>query len=158
MIETSFAGKEPPLLSPRTADYIAALIQEGENFDYSKWLQRVRGEEASTKCIPSKLVDPEMDNQAGASACNSTWPHSLLLTRAAPIPKTLRPPHRASKYQTAENRLRRRLEELRHAWDVFHQNDQQMGAGIAVCRPKQGVADAIEDVHEGNRWGQRMCG
>jgi hypothetical protein len=119
MIETSFAGKEPPLLSPRTADYIAALIQEGENFDYSKWLQRVRGEEASTKCIPSKLVDPEMDNQAGASACNSTWPHSLLLTRAAPIPKTLRPPHRASKYQTAENRLRRRLEELRHAWDVF---------------------------------------
>ena len=119
MIETSSAGKEPPLLSPRTADYIAALIQEGDNFDYSKWLQRVRGEEASTKCIPSKLVDPEMDNQAGASAYNSTWPHSLLLTRAAPIPKTLRPPHRASKYQTAENRLRRRLEELRHAWDVF---------------------------------------
>jgi hypothetical protein len=119
MIETSSAGKEPPLLSPRTADYIAALIQEGENFDYSKWLQRVRGEEASTKCIPSKLADPEMDNQAGASAYNSTWPHSLLLTRAAPIPKTLRPPHRASKYQTAENRLRRRLEQLRHAWDVF---------------------------------------
>jgi len=119
MTETSSAGKEPPLLSPRTADYIAALVREGEDFDYSKWLQRVRGKEASTKCIPSKLVDPEMDNQAGASACNSTWPNSLLLTRAAPIPKTLRPPHRASKYQTAENRLRRRLEELRHAWDVF---------------------------------------
>ena len=119
MIETSSAGKEPPLLSPRTADYIAALIQEGENFDYSKWLESVRGEEASTKCIPPKLVVPEMDNQAGASACNSTWPHSLLLTRATPIAKTLRPPHRASKYQTVENRLRRRLEELRHAWDVF---------------------------------------
>jgi len=103
MIETSSAGKEPPLLSPRTADYIAALVREGEDFDYSKWLQRVRGKEASTKCIPSKLVDPEMDNQAGASACNSTWPNSLLLTRAAPIPKTLRPPHRASKCQTAEN-------------------------------------------------------
>jgi hypothetical protein len=119
MIETSSAVKEPPLLSPRTADYIAAMIREGDNFDYSKWLQRVRGEEASTKCIPSKLVDPEMDNQAGASAYNSTWPHSLLLTRAAPIPKTLRPPHRASKYQTAENRLRRRLERIRDAWDEF---------------------------------------
>ena len=60
-----------------------------------------------------------MDNQADTSAYHSTWPNSLLLTRAAPIPKALRPPHRASKYQTAENRLRRRLEELRHAWDEF---------------------------------------
>ena len=119
MIETSSAIKEPPLLSPRTAHYVAALIREGDDFDYCEWLQRVRGEEAGTKCTPSKLVAPETDSQAGASAYHSTWPNSLLLTRAAPIPRTLRPPHCASKYQTAENRLRRRLEQLRHAWDVF---------------------------------------
>ena len=35
-----------PLLSPRTADYVATLIREGENFDYHKWLQRVRADEA----------------------------------------------------------------------------------------------------------------
>ena len=33
------------LLSPRTASYIDALIREGDKFDYSKWLQRVREEE-----------------------------------------------------------------------------------------------------------------
>ena len=44
MMETLSAIKEPPLLSPRTANYVAALIREGDNFDYSKWLQRVRGE------------------------------------------------------------------------------------------------------------------
>jgi hypothetical protein len=119
MTEPSLPLRDSFLLSPRTADYIAALIREGDNFDYSKWLQSVRLEEARTKCTPSKLVDPEMDNQAGTMAYHSTWPNSLLLTRAAPIPKTLRQSHRASKYQTGENRLRRRLEELGLAWDVF---------------------------------------
>ena len=38
MMETSFAVKQSPLLSPRTADYVAALIRDGDNFDYSKWL------------------------------------------------------------------------------------------------------------------------
>ena len=32
-------------LTPRTADYVAALIREGDNFDFGKWLQRVREEE-----------------------------------------------------------------------------------------------------------------
>ena len=27
------------MLSPRTAKYVAALIREGDNFDYHKWLK-----------------------------------------------------------------------------------------------------------------------
>jgi hypothetical protein len=34
------------LLSPRTANYVAALIRQGDKFDYCKWLRRVREEEA----------------------------------------------------------------------------------------------------------------
>jgi hypothetical protein len=37
------------LLSPRTADYIAALSQEGDNFDYCKWLQQAREVEAQAE-------------------------------------------------------------------------------------------------------------
>ena len=36
-------------LSPRTADYIATLHQEGAAFDYFRWLERVRQEELKTK-------------------------------------------------------------------------------------------------------------
>ena len=118
MIETSSAGKEPPLLSPRTADYVAALIREGDDFDYCEWLQRVRGEEASTKCTPSKLVDPEMDHQAGTSAYHSRWPNSLLLTMAARFPKALRRSHRVTG-KTSEIYVRRRLEKIQDAWGDF---------------------------------------
>ena len=63
-------------------------------------------------------VHPEMDNQAGTSAYHSTWPNSLLLTRAARFPKALRQSHRASS-KTSEIRIRLRLEKIRDAWDVF---------------------------------------
>ena len=38
MIGIPSAVKGPSLLSPRTADYVAALIREGDSFDYCKWL------------------------------------------------------------------------------------------------------------------------
>ena len=37
------------LSSPRTANYVSALIREGDNFDYCRWLQEVREEEAQAK-------------------------------------------------------------------------------------------------------------
>ena len=45
MIEISFPFRQLPLLSPRTASYVAALVREGESFDYSKWLQEIREKE-----------------------------------------------------------------------------------------------------------------
>ena len=40
MTELSAPLRDSFLLSPRTANYIAALIREGDKFDYSKWLQQ----------------------------------------------------------------------------------------------------------------------
>ena len=51
MIETSSTFRAPSLLSPRTAKYVAALIRQGDNFDYFKWLQTVREEEAQAKQV-----------------------------------------------------------------------------------------------------------
>ena len=43
------------MLSPRTAKYVAALIREGDNFDYFKWLQTVREEESSGETRPGNV-------------------------------------------------------------------------------------------------------
>jgi len=39
------------MFSPRTADYVASLIREGDNFDYGKWLERVREKEAQATSV-----------------------------------------------------------------------------------------------------------
>jgi hypothetical protein len=49
MTEISSPLRAPPLLSPRTASYIAALIQEGDDFDYSTWLREAKAKERRTK-------------------------------------------------------------------------------------------------------------
>jgi hypothetical protein len=48
MTKTSFADSGA-LMSPRTVKYVEALIREGDNFGYQKWLQQVRDEEAEAK-------------------------------------------------------------------------------------------------------------
>ena len=72
MTETSFTFREPSLLSPRTANYVAALIREGDNFDYFKWLQRVREEEAQAKQsprqrLPGKIIAAEIGTPISTS-------------------------------------------------------------------------------------------
>ena len=66
------------LLSPRTASYIDALTREGDKFDYSKWLQRVREGEAQAKQGPTTfisegLVAAEIGDQTGTS--DGFWPN-----------------------------------------------------------------------------------
>ena len=48
------------MLSPRTAKYVAALIRQGDNFDYHKWLKKVREEEAPAKQIPATFSSGEL--------------------------------------------------------------------------------------------------
>ena len=56
------------LLPARTVKYIDALNREGDRFDYWKWLQRVREEEATQAKHVSPLITsgeptpPEIDN------------------------------------------------------------------------------------------------
>jgi hypothetical protein len=72
MTEPSLPLRDSFLLSSRTANYIAALLREGDKFDYSRWLQRVREEEVRSKrglgtFISKDVVAMEISNQTGTS-------------------------------------------------------------------------------------------
>ena len=58
MAKTSFADNGA-LMSPRTAKYVEAIIREGDNFDYCKWLQRVRDEEVQAKQVSEASASPQ---------------------------------------------------------------------------------------------------
>jgi hypothetical protein len=102
--------------------YIAALLREGEKFDYSRWLQRVREEEVRSKqglgtFLSKDVVAVEINNQTGTS--DGIWPNPTLMTRAVPIPRALRRPHPQAKSKTSKARLMRWLERISSAWDDF---------------------------------------
>jgi hypothetical protein len=124
MIETSSTFRAPPLLSPRTANYVAALIRQGDKFDYFKWLKRVREEEDQAKQISAtfasgKIIAPELDPPIGTTDCRSASLNSgpAPMTRAAPLSKARS--HHEPRNKTPKARLRRRLEKIRDGWDDF---------------------------------------
>jgi hypothetical protein len=124
MTETLLTFRAPPLLSPRTANYVAALIRQGDNFDYYKWLQTVREEEAGAKQVPATLTlgeikAAEMDPPIRTPDCRGALPSRALVTRTVPIPGWIHRTHHEPAGKTSKARLRRRLEKIREAWDDF---------------------------------------
>ena len=116
--------RAPSSLSPRTAKYVAALIRQGDNFDYFKWLQTVREEEAEAKHVPVAItsgarVAAEMANPISAADCRSAWLNwgPAPMTRTAPLPKARS--HHDIRNKSPKARLRRRLEKIRDGWDDF---------------------------------------
>lgn len=127
MIESSFPFRQLPLLSPRTASYVAALIREGDNFDYSKWLQAVKEEEQGAKRVlaaraSDELVCRELHNPGDVLERREVWPTSgpVRITRSTPMPIAIRRSHHHNaEDETSEARLTRRLEKIREAWNDF---------------------------------------
>jgi hypothetical protein len=126
MIETSSTFRAPSLLSPRTANYVAALIRQGDNFDYFKWLQKVREEEAEAKQIltaitPREVVAARADHPINTSDSRDARPSlsPVLISKPARNPSALRRPHRQAKSKTTKARLRRWLERISNAWNDF---------------------------------------
>jgi hypothetical protein len=122
MIETSSTFRAPSLLSPRTANYVAALIRQGDNFDYFRWLQKVREEESQAKQIPAtftsgKIIASEIEPPIGTTDCRSASLNSGPAARAAPLPKARS--HHEPRNKTPKARLRQRLEKIHDAWDDF---------------------------------------
>jgi hypothetical protein len=124
MMETSSTFRASSLLSPRTANYVAALIRQGDNFDYFKWLQTVREEESQAKQIQAtftsgKIIAPEIDPPIGTTDCRGASRNSgpAPMTRAARLPKARS--HHEPRNKTPKARLRPRLEKVAHAWDDF---------------------------------------
>jgi hypothetical protein len=113
------------LFSPRTADYVSALIREGDNFDYYRWLQEARAEETQAKQRPQtttsgKIRAVEIDPRIGTPDCRKASPNGTRLARPMPggVPRSYREPLRS----TSVTRIARRLEEIRAAWDDLQAN------------------------------------
>jgi hypothetical protein len=127
MTEISSPVRVPPLLSPRTASYVAALIREGDSFDYSKWLQDVREKERRVQQTlvagtSEELVCRELRNRGDVLERRDVWPTSgpVPITRTAPIPMAIwQSHHHKTGDETPEARLTRRLEKIRDAWNDF---------------------------------------
>ena len=67
------------MFSPRTAKYVAALIREGDNFDYDQWLKMIREEEAQAKQIltaitPRDVVAARADHPINTSDSRDARP------------------------------------------------------------------------------------
>jgi hypothetical protein len=113
MTQISLTFTAPPLLSPRTAKYVSALMRDGDEFDYCRWLQQVRGEEAQAKEHQEtavKIVPPKID--APTNALNGREGSQCGKLRLC------RGPLRS----TSGTRITRRLEKIRDAWDAFQAN------------------------------------
>jgi hypothetical protein len=120
----TFFPDSAPLMSPRTAKYIEAMIREGDRFDYDNWLQKVRQEEAAAKqaeatgtsgeLAAAKINRPISTHQIARA--NLAW---RLMTKTMRVPIVLPRPHRQAKSPTPKDRLRRWLEKVRVAWGEF---------------------------------------
>jgi hypothetical protein len=126
MMPISSRFREPSLLSPRTAEYVEAMIREGDSFDYSKWLKRVRQEAAQAKqdqtaIISRDIVAVRADNSINASNIRDARPRlgPALISKRGLNLRVLRRPHRQAKSQTRTARLTRWLEKAHRAWDEF---------------------------------------
>jgi hypothetical protein len=110
----------PPLLSPRTAKYVEAMVRD--DFNYDKWLKRVREEEAEAKQAQTAInvrgvVAARVDNLNNASRSRALRPP--LISKQPLNLRTLGRPHRQAKSKTPEDQLRRWLEKVHRAWSDF---------------------------------------
>jgi hypothetical protein len=118
--------KEPSLLSPRTAKYVEAMIREGDQFDYDKWLKRVREEEAQAKHLlalstTGQAATAQIKNRIGRSDNRHAWPRSapalVVKTPSMARAKGLSKLNLGDNTQKAQPR--RRLEKVQAAWRDF---------------------------------------
>jgi hypothetical protein len=116
------------MFSPRTAKYVEARIREGDDFDYRKWLRRVREEETQAKQIPAAFSPTESEvleigdltntPDRGDTRVNSRPP---LQIQWAPIPRVLYRSSQKATGKSPKDRLRQRLVVVCNAWDEFQE-------------------------------------
>jgi hypothetical protein len=130
----------PPLTSLRTKQYIEALTREGDGFDYNRWLQRVREEEAEAKRVEAtgtsgELAAAEIDRPISTPDNQHVWafPASRLMPKTMRVSRTLRP-HRQAESKTPKARLRRWLEKVHRAWGDFQASRRRDAVYIFLGR------------------------
>jgi hypothetical protein len=113
-------------MSPRTVKYVEAMIREGDNFDYDKWVQKVREEEAQARLAEGTgtsgdLVSPQIGSRLGPPNNWAAQPSASppVMTKTVPVPRATSPSTRKLRDNTPKARLRRWLEKVHRAWDNF---------------------------------------
>src|SRR5581483_10791790 len=126
MMPISSPFRETSLLSPRTARYVAALIQQGDSFDYGEWLKGVRDEETQanrglTASVLGKAVPAEMANRHNASPTRvpGRYVPVASMVKTVSVPRTIRQSGRDLKRTTSKDRLRAWLQKVHLAWQQF---------------------------------------
>jgi hypothetical protein len=112
----------------RTKKYAEAIIREGENFDYKKWLRQVQEEEAQAKRVAaaSNFREPTVSepNHLAKAAQVPTPPRDAVpvvgvnnvRTSRNPVPRTGSPTT-----ETPKKSLQQRLMHVWHAWEEFQE-------------------------------------
>jgi hypothetical protein len=117
---------ESAWLTPRTANYVAALIREGDNFDYCKWLQRVREEKAQAKELRQANTEQIASEEIGVAVSTfrgrETSPNGRLFNRRVPIPIRMTHSRRKALHNSSGTRIKWRFQKIRDAWDEFQAN------------------------------------
>jgi hypothetical protein len=117
------------MLTGRTAKYVEAMIREGDDFDYYRWLRQVREEEAQLKSVAASTsvqpIAPGPDHPAKIAQNPSQFSGSETADHAkhksAARPAIQGVGHRAKSAGKPNKSLRQRLGDVCDAWDEFQE-------------------------------------
>jgi hypothetical protein len=110
-------------LTPRTANYVAALIREGDNFDYCKWLQQLREKEAQAKERPQAVFRMNVPEEIKTRVdCREASLNGRLFNGRGPSPIGMTRSRQKTLHSTSVTQITRRLEKVRDAWNEFQAN------------------------------------
>jgi hypothetical protein len=116
------------MFSARTAKYVDAMIHEGDKFNFRRWLQRVREEEAQEERVPvafssGESSPSEMVNLTNTPDRREAWikAEPALTANSSPIPRGRRQLDREAISRSPQTGLRQRLVMVCNAWDDFQE-------------------------------------
>jgi hypothetical protein len=115
------------MLTGRTAKYVEAMIREGDDFDYYRWLHQVREEEAQLKSVAVSTsvqpIAPEPDHPAKIAQNPGEFIDSETSDnekqKLAVGPAIQEAGHGTKSVDKSKKSLRQRLGDVCNAWDDF---------------------------------------
>jgi hypothetical protein len=118
------------MLTGRTAKYVEAMMREGDDFDYFKWLRRVRQEEARVKSVAGstsvQLIAPGPDHPGKIAQNPGEFRDSETADRkkhkSAVRRAIQRVGHRTKSVDKPKKSIRQRLGDVCNVWDDFQEN------------------------------------
>jgi hypothetical protein len=117
------------MLTGRTAKYVEAMIREGDDFDYYRWLRQVREEEAQLKSVavstPVQPIVPRPDHPAKTAQNPGEFKDPKTADTAkhkSVVRRTIQQVgHCTKSIDKPKKSIRQRLGDVCNAWDDFQE-------------------------------------